>query len=834
MADKFSVEDIIEEYSGKLKDKHDENTDEQQPEETDVKEADSAETIEEQQTEQTAKEKEEPEPEPEPEQEATEQSEPVRELGAAEPETQEMADIKFSNEEAHELSEGLAEAMSADDAEETEESEPVIEHSTEEELEEGLDIVEAEMEIRREEGTLTDNGNVPPVNRATINDIEMHLTGKIIPDTAPIDLDEQSDADSDDEQKMLEKIEKIESVEESRREKVEGFSLENDEEEEQEPPASFEEDDDDDDENEVDIEYLSFEDTSRIRQYITALKDNLNLRMIITTVCCAVSLFITMANDFGWSLVQIFDKKLSPSAFLFTNTLMGLIAIFVGYTVVTSGIRNLINKKPDCDSIAAVGLLVPTLLGIGTLFAPDIARENYFNVYICTGITGVVFNTLGKIIIAKRTEENFRFVSGDFEKYAVDLISSGGTAQKLAPGLDDPMPKVIAARQTDFVEGFMKNSYSTDIADKTARSISPLILAFSVLVGIAVFFLDKNASGGANKALMALSAFSGAICICSSLSFMLAVNLPLLRASQKATKNSAVILGYSSAEKLADTQCIVTDATRLFPRGSVDLVNLKITSRTSIEECILMAASISFAAGSVLQPTFFRMLKGKTEMLYPVESYMIEDEQGISGWIENKRVLLGTRELMENHSIEGMPTLAKEMEYAGDNIVLYLSISGIVSTLFVVKAAVNEEIRRSLEQLEYENIKISVKAVDGFINTEFISSLFGIDRSMIRMIPFRYHKDYEERTGYREKAEAGCLSSGQFTASALIAIMSRNLKSAAHNGMIFQYATLIVGALLTVGMLLFGSISELSATIVFIYQIVMMLASVAYQHFKSI
>ena len=50
------------------------------------------------------------------------------------------------------------------------------------------------------------------------------------------------------------------------------------------------------------------------------------------------------------------------------------------------------------------------------------------------------------------------------------------------------------------------------------------------------------------------------------------------------------------------------------------------------------------------------MIKGKTEMLYPVESYIYEDGLGLSGWIENKRVLFGNRALMESHSIEGVPS----------------------------------------------------------------------------------------------------------------------------------------------------------------------------------
>ena len=119
---------------------------------------------------------------------------------------------------------------------------------------------------------------------------------------------------------------------------------------------------------------------------------------------------------------------------------------------------------------------------------------------------------------------------------------------------------------------------------------------------------------------------------------------------------------------------VLLDVSQLFPEGSVELVNLKQISSSTIEEGILIAASLSCHANSILKPTFYKMLKGKIEMLYPVESYLYEDTLGLSGWISNKRVLLGTRELMKNHSIEGLPSLAKEVDYAKGNLVLYLSV----------------------------------------------------------------------------------------------------------------------------------------------------------------
>lgn len=786
MADKFSVDDIIEEYSSKPTPETEKTTDEPK------------EPIEQEQA-----------CEQKPAEPLEESPKKVRELGVPAQERKEIGDISFEGE-----------SVAITEADEN--------NAQEEHFEEDLDEVERVMNLRREQGTLTKSSNVVPVNRATINDINMSLTGKILENTSKIDNETKEKLENDSSYEN-----KHEIVERKRKDKVEGFVLKTPEDkkdadiEADEVPA----DDTFDDESPVTLEYEKFEDTPKIKAYINTLKDNLNLRMGVTAVCGAVSLFITMANDFGWKMVQVFDKNLSPSAYTFTNTLMGLIALFVGYNVVVSGLKNLFDRKPDCDTLASLGVLISVALGVATLFSADIARESYYNIYICSGILGLMFNTLGKIIIAKRTSENFRFVSGDFEKYAVNTIHSKEASEKLA---DLPDPKVVCARQTDFVSGFMKNSYGTDVADKTARKITPMILLAAVVIGAVTYLLDKNGSNTTEKVLIAFAALSGTVCICSSLSFMLAVNLPLLRASQRANKNNAVILGFDAAQKLADTDCIVTDASRLFPKGTVDLVNLKITSRTPVEECILLAASLSFAAGSVLQPTFYRMLKGKTEMLYPVESYMIEDGQGICGWIQNKRVLLGTRELMENHSIEGLPTLAKEAEYAKNNQVIYLSVSGIVSTLFVVSVVADEDVREALRKLEYENIHISVSSVDGFLNGAFICNLFGIDKAMVYMIPFRFHKIVDAKTGYKEKVEAGCMTSGHFTSLAMLVVMARNLRSVASNGMIFQYATAIMGAALTVGMLIFGGIGELSATVVCIYQLIMLLITLVYQHFRTV
>ena len=54
----------------------------------------------------------------------------------------------------------------------------------------------------------------------------------------------------------------------------------------------------------------------------------------------------------------------------------------------------------------------------------------------------------------------------------------------------------------------------------------------------------------------------------------------------------------------------------------------------------------------------------------------------IGGWINNKRVLFGNRELMTSHYIEGMPTKTKETEFTSNGQeAVYLSISGNLSAM---------------------------------------------------------------------------------------------------------------------------------------------------------
>ena len=662
--------------------------------------------------------------------------------------------------------------------------------------------------------------SVPPVNRASLKDIKMGLTGKIIPKTEEFDKALIPDDATYEEKSSI--------LSQHRKKKVENFVLKTDERDNE--PTSEESEDKS---RTGQTEFKKFDDAEKVLGSIIQVKSNLVLRLCVLLFTGIFSTFITVANDLELPLIKTFDRTITPAAYLFTNTVLGLISIAVCYNVMLAGMKSLFKRKADNDTIAALGIFVTVIAGIINLFDPESIRDSVYHVYISAAIVGLIFNTLGKLMIVKRTERNFRYVAGDFERYAVTSVDDEETAENFTRG-SVAEPKIAAMRKTEFVDNFMKNSYTADISDEYSKKISPYILIAGIFIALLSLIFDKGAANMKERLFIALAAFSGTVTMCSSFAVMLIVNVPLARATKKYLQYSAVMLGYSSVDEFADTNSLLVDAEQLFPNGSIELANLKLLSAISIEDCILMAASLSCQSGSVLRSTFYKMLRGKTELLYPVESYIYEDGLGLSGWIENKRVLLGTRELMENHSIDGLPSEAKEKEYTKGNVAVYLSISGITAAMFVIEVSPNLSVTRWLQELELEGITTVIRTVDGFLSQRFLSDLFDIESDSVKLLSFRYHKDYESETEYVPRQASSMLCSGHFPSFAMLVIGAKRLKFTAKLGASVMYGAMILAGLIALIMMLAGSFVQLTPTLVLVYNLVVTGAALLVQHIKRL
>lgn len=682
-------------------------------------------------------------------------------------------------------------------------------------------VIEKLVQKKKEHTDPAATGTIPPVNRASVKDIDMGLEGKIIPKTEQLEIA----PDATDEEKMA-------ILEKRREKKVKNFVLD----------STREEGENEDADDEVKREkaplpideFESFEQASHVLSDIGQLKSNIMIRLCVLLFTSLFAVYLTLANDFKLPIITVFSRDYSPEAFVFTLTILGIISAFVSYTVIFSGLKKLLKLSADCDSLAAIGITLTTVTGIINLFSTDSIQTGNYHVYTAVAILGLLFNTLGKLTIVNRTERNFRFAAGEFEKHAITKIEDEDIAYKFTKGTLDDFPELATTRKTEFVEDFLANSYSADISDDYSRKAAPIITIAALIAAVLAFMLDKTSASGAERVMVSLGAMCAVASMAASVAIMFIVNLPLARASKKYLQSSAVLLGYSAVDEYADTNSVLVDAEQLFPEGMVDLVNLKAMSSTLIEDCILYAASLVCQAGGVMKPTFYKMLRGKTEMLFPVESYIYEDGLGLSGWIENKRVLFGSRELMENHSIEGLPTKAKEAEYSKGNIPMYLSISGVVSAIFFIRASANVTVSRWLQELTDRKITVVVRTADAFITVKYLSEMFDVNPDKIKLLPFRFYKDYEKERAYTPRVSSPMMCSGHFPSMAMLICGTKNIQVLSILGMTIQMTFSILGAVIALAMLVMGSMSQLTASIAICYNLVCLAVTLLVQQFRKV
>ena len=660
--------------------------------------------------------------------------------------------------------------------------------------------------------------HTPPIERKSITDIDLKLDDKIIPNTAPLN--------SDDEQM---KQHEINELKERRKNKIKDFVF-----------KSMDDDDEaaipDPDDSEIE-DFETMDDAVSVATDIGRLKKNMMLRLSILSVCLVLSLLLTVLNESGRFVISDFlNMKTQPATYLFLNTIIGIVAGFFSFTVISNGLSKLVVLHPDTDSLSAVAFtasLVSSILYLMPFADTNLVRGQEIHEYIPLGIAVLLFNTIGKLLIVSRTAHNFSFISSDSERCAIYTMTDDEKAENFTRGALTDFPMLTAMRKTEMISDFMKTSYSSDSTDRFCRLFTPIIILAALLVGVLGAATGK-AEYGTSSIFIGLSAFTGCLCLCSCFSMMLVVNLPMYKGSRKYANLGGAMIGFDSIDEFSDTNSMLADAAQLFPKGSVSLSAIKIFSDTRIDEAIVEAASLTNQSCSIMMSMFYDIIAGKTEMLHPVESYIYEDSMGLCGWINNKRVLLGNRKLMINHSIDGMPSPKKEAEYVGRNkIPVYLSISGELSAMFIIEITPVPEIIKALHDAEKHGIKVILRCVDAAVTVQKMADIFEISPDTIKMIPFRLHTDFEEATSYVPKQSATLACSGRFAAFSALIVGTKKLRGTISAGLIIQAISILLGILISVAMVLLKSFTELSVIMILIYNLVFTAICLILNLFKS-
>lgn len=595
---------------------------------------------------------------------------------------------------------------------------------------------------------------------------------KVIPNTDQLDIDDE--------------VENAE-LKKRRQEKINDFVLIRDGEED--------EDEYEDDEE----EYTDISQARQIFRRLNNFKTGICLRLFVLVITSFSLFYISFAYDNETLYLPQFISKSSPVGYISFNAILGLISCMVSLPVIIGGFKKLFTLKADEDSASALSLLCSILVPLYFLFKSEDININNIVLYVSVAVAGLLFNTIGKLINVNRIINNFSFISGTAEKYIVKNIEDEEIADEFTKGLLVDFPQLSVKCETEFLTDFLKISGENTHNQKVGRILVPLSVVLALGISIGCYFIYNDIS-------LALSAFVGTVCVASPFSFALLTAMPLSRASSKGINKASLVNSYRSAERFADTNSVLINANDLFPDGSIRLVAFKIFGNKKPDDAVLYASSLCIHAKSVLSHIFYDIIDGNVNMLRNVENFVYEDSMGMSAWIDNKRILMGSRELMKNHGIT-IPTIESERKYLkNDDIkVVYLSVSGEVYAVFHIEMKASIDVADQIARLERNKISIMIKTVDSVITVSNIAEIFDIYPNNLKILPFRLHSDFDKVTSYVPEAECTAVCDGKFPSFAAALVSSKKIRKSV------RFATTVHIASLILGVLLFGGFALLSA-----------------------
>lgn len=571
------------------------------------------------------------------------------------------------------------------------------------------------------------------------------------------------------------------------------------------------------------VDFNYYGDVQDVGRDIYELKEIISTRAVILAFTAFLSIYITICSRFNLPVASFLSIN-HIYYYLTAHLLLGLLSLFYSAPVISKGISNLLKFKADSDSMTAVTAITCLLSVIIAFFQPAMARGEVIHVYMPVGILAMLFNSLGKLMILRRVKRNFKLVSKDFERHAVVYVRDEERAERLTRGTLGDFPILAAMRKTDFLTDFLRYSYSSDITDSFCKRAVPLCLIVSLIISILMTFVRTGTLLSIQSFAFGFSIFSMLICATSCIALPFTANIPLEKISKQTLRGKGILLGYQSVDDLYDANSILVETETLFPEGTVKLGGIKVFSNTKLPEALLDAASLTYNSGSVMQKLFDDIIIGREKLLYPIENFSYEEDMGLCGWINNRRILLGTRELMESHNIEGIPTKAQETEYAEGNAPVYLSISGNLAAMFVVDLTTDRYIKKWADRLVKKKICIIVKSIDPFITRQKVADVFGIPMDLIRIIPKRLHEDFDEETKKTVRMSASMACTGRFTSFVQLILGIKVIHLSAIIGLIVQTVSILLGLGLSI-MLILSKAFEfdyiyMSATAMVIYNLI--------------
>ncbi len=512
------------------------------------------------------------------------------------------------------------------------------------------------------------------------------------------------------------------------------------------------------------VDYSHPGDSDTIVAELREQMQTIGFRMLV----CAISVLFIGALEIlpalGVQLPEMFLPDRAPVIYLLLNLFFMLFCAVMYRNIIFGGFKALFERKPDGDGLIALGSTAAVLQTAAELILCAFKIQPVHRVCAAPMIFAYLINDFGLLMMIRRVARNFRFVAIHGVRRAVKMVADDMKFDEILHANKRNHGNVAYTVRTKFLDKYLYYSYDTDFCEQMTAKLAPYVLPLALAAGVIGGFFSYKTTGVWGGVYCMTAAMIAGVPVCR----LLCLNLPLARASKQLIPKGVMLNGWNAADIFGQTNALTVNSDSLFPEGTVRLLSVRAFGEAPIDRSVLYAASVVLASGGPLAQVFRALLEEKAEDVLPVDGIGYENEMGVTGWVDDKPVLVGNRRLLEQHGVE-IPSKDYEqlMKNGRNRSLVYIAISGRPCAAMLVQYRADPQTLESIRNMVSYGVGLIIYTTDANVTTELISEIYEIPERHISVLSVRAGSEYDRLTHViRDRAPAVLCTVGRLSALA--------------------------------------------------------------------
>ena len=526
-------------------------------------------------------------------------------------------------------------------------------------------------------------------------------------------------------------------------------------------------------------------------------------QFIIFTILAIILMYIAMGHMIGLPAISFLDQHHNPINYTLSLLVLTIAFLIYGHDILKNGYKNLIHKIPNMDTLVAIGVISSfaySLYGMYMIF-----KGNYqfvMNLYFESAAIIIYFVKLGRYIdgISKdKTKKAIQklveitpnqaiievdgvqksvtldeikkgnvVISKAGDKIAVDgEIIEGNTHldESFITGESKPIEKgvgekVIAGSLN--YDGFIKykaeriGKESTvseivklvveasntkapiaKIADKISGYFVPAVIIIAILTFIVYLILGYDLG-------TALSTFVTVLVVACPCSLGLATPLAIVVSEGICASNGILVKKSEILENASKINTIVFDKTGTLTYAKLKISKIHNYSKLSEEKLMKLAGSVEEKSTHPIGKAFESYMQENK-----IEKLEVEDMQNIAGYgivgtINNEKIILGNRKIIEKFAIENNHLEDEKVLSFDGNSIIYVANEKEILALIGVNDIVRENAKDVIKEIQEHNIKTIMLTGDNNETAQKIGEELGITEVISNVLPSQKSETIKE------------------------------------------------------------------------------------------